>query len=130
MREILFRGKDVQECWHIGLLAHIGNGWYISNYEVVPETVGQYTGLTDKNGKKIFEGDYLLTDLKRPYNIVVFRNGCFMLSCNDGDGDYYDTLFPLSGILNPKELTQYDYGEVIGNIHNSPELLKGGAENA
>lgn len=61
MREILFRGKDVRGNWHIGLLAHMGNAWYISNkagvstaYEVIPETVGQYTGLTDKSGTKIF----------------------------------------------------------------------------
>lgn len=47
MREILFRGKDVKEHWSIGLLAHIGNAWYISNgagiptaYEVIPSTIG------------------------------------------------------------------------------------------
>lgn len=84
--------------------------------------------MTDKNGKKIFEGDYISTDLKRPYNIVVFRNGTFMLNCNDGDEDYYDMLFPLSDILGTEEHFKNNYdGEVIGNIHDG--ILKGGAAN-
>lgn len=131
MREVLFRGKDVRGAWYYGLLAHIKGGWYISNkagiataYEVREETVGQYTGLTDKNGKKIFEGDILPTDLERTYLIVEFRDGCFMFNCNDGGKDYYDIMLPIL----PEEQTVYKYGEVIGNIHDNPELL-GGADN-
>ena len=88
-------------------------------YAVIPETVGQYTGLTDKNGIMIFEGDIVSTDLERPYNIVVFRDGCFMFNCNDGDQDYYDIMLP---ILR-SEHTHYEYGEVIGNLYDNPELL-------
>ena len=148
MREILFRGKDIKGIWHIGLLAHIGNAWYISNkagvataYEVIPETIGQYTGLTDKNGTKIFEGDIL--------HFKAYQGGGF--ACPIGTDIYYRVLF---GHCNPdmNTLTEYvgfwalgenydeddlyEYGNsisylvnshgacVIGNIHDNPELLK------
>ena len=140
MREILFRGKKKDnEEWFYGYLVERNAKYYIyyempdemcqtgnwfCNEEVIPETVGQYTGLTDKNGKKIFEGDILDTDLKRPYLVVEFRDGCFMFNCNDGGDDYYDIMLPIVKEAH----TEYKYGKVIGNIHDNPELLKGGAE--
>ena len=125
MREILFRGKDIKGNWHIGLLAHIGNAWYISNktgvataFEVIPETVGQYTGLTDKNGKKIFEGD--IVRYGETVHEVVFeqRNGTAYF------GLVYSPLetLPFGHYQDLKQI------EVIGNLHDNPELLKGGAE--
>ena len=131
MREILFRGKDIKENWHTGLLAHTGNTWYISNkagiataFEVIPKTVGQYTGLTDKNGKNIFEGDiikYKNTDGIKFNGValtvigkVVYneKNVSFAISGKDEIGAKHYDYFPIKNI------------EVIGNIHDNPELLK------
>lgn len=129
MREILFRGKGNKKYndgdWYYGVPIQCDDGdWQIctncSKRTVIAETIGQYTGLTDKKGKKVFEGDIVSTDLERPYNIVVFRDGCFMFNCNDGGRDYYDIMLP---ILR-REHTCYEYGEVIGNIYDNPELSR------
>ena len=141
MREILFRGKDIKEYWHIGLLAHIGNAWYISNkagvataFEVIPETIGQYTGLTDKNGTKIFEGDIVKFG-KNIYQIV-FAVGSFALYDEQGEmiskiGGINDNCYSLMELYIEctwEDGWAYDI-EVIGNIHDNPELLKGGDVN-
>ena len=80
----------------------------------------QYTGLKDKNGAEIYEGDILSTDLSRPYLIVEFRNGAFMYQCHDGGRNYYDFMEPANEGL--KFNTKYH--EVIGNIYENPELLE------
>lgn len=129
----MFRGKGDKKyndgVWYYGVPIQSGDGdWQIctncSKRTVVTETIGQYTGLPDKNGTKIFEGDIVSTDLKRPYNIVVFRDGCFMFNCNDGNQDYYDIMLPIL----QSEHTRYEYGEVIENIYDNPELLRSDTE--
>lgn len=134
MREILFRGKTKSGQWvegayfkeekyygeksdtHIIITSKetLSNEQALDYAVVIPKTVGQYTGLTDKNGKKIFEGDIVSTDLARPYLIVEFRQGCFMYNCNDGGMDYYDTMLPITG----EEQTCDTFVEIIGNVYD------------
>lgn len=125
MREILFRGKRVDNGeWVYGsllnpyrkkpLIAHYENGQEILGYtvEVIPDTVGQYTGVTDKNDKKIFEHDIVRIAVGGIYanHVVSYdkENARFVV----GDID-----FTMVRIFSPKI-------EVIG-IHDNPELLEG-----
>ena len=124
MRDIIFRGKDFIGNWHFGLLAHIGNAWCISNkagiataFEVIPETVGQYTGLTDKNGRKIFEVDLCLCDRNISKHI---DKKVFEIKFNPGTGFFGES-------NTPNIYTSGFYMcEIIGNAYDNPELLKAG----
>ena len=130
MRKILFRGKvaDEPDEWVIGdLLRSFGHFEYmirqydthdktkccgVGIFDVKPETVGQYTGLTDKNGVKIFEGDiverfwlgkesiYCVKYDEKIASFIGMSNG-MMFTTFDGDGDMF---------------------EVVGNIYDNPEL--------
>ena len=95
MRKILFRGKRIDNGeWVYGNLNYgtieiksIKDSYYISDFDVnpwdkkfylvIPESVGQYTGLTDKNGKKIFEGDIIFDPELKENHIVMFDEGGF-----------------------------------------------------
>ncbi len=128
MREILFRGKRVDNGeWMEGDLiqrryktyihpkansfrvSETGLSKLIVLREVYPETVGQYTGLTDKNGKKIFEGDIIRSNSERGY-IEYYPNDCAFDVVDDHG--FYWLISEMSNI------------EVIGNIHDNPELLE------
>ena len=132
MREILFRGKhSPKSMWDYGDLYIDHDKVYISmretmhgvrvHGEVVPETVGQFTGLTDKNGKKIFEGDIVRAVLPKsnaipefvwPDMVVGFSEGAFSAM----RGRYCTPLYSFAPAV---EL------EVIGNVHDNPELMEG-----
>lgn len=125
MREILFRGKAGAK-WVYGDLWHLNDGratvrkdGELFPYEVIPDTVGQYTGLEDKNGKKIFEGDivYCKSRLDNANMVVIFECGQFRMVLSENYRSYQTN----SGFYY---INCFDK-EVIGNIHDNPDLLKG-----
>lgn len=134
MREILFRGKDIDSGeWVQGyytlyaqtrgllpcILTGTEYGCVLPKF-VIPETVGQHTGLTDKNSNKIFEGDVVKTKFGRLCHVKWRSTGCF---CGID-------LIPIETKSNaPTEWDLYcsENLEVVGNVHDNPELV-GGAE--
>lgn len=119
-REILFRGYTGRE-WVYGYLsmnrektrAFIQRDISDIHFEVKLNTVSQFTGLTDRNGTKIFEGDIVKHTRLNGSGLIVFRDGAFWLKIN---------------VCAKKLLVWFcNHGEVevIGNIHDNPELLRG-----
>lgn len=126
MREILFRGKRIDNGeWVEGGVAFedytdkayivqwntFGLG-YFEYIEVDPNTVGQYTGLCDKNGKKIFEGDR-----------IEIRGYVYYCCWDAGNLEFI--------LINEKESFGMGYAAssrmtVIGNVHDNTELLEAG----
>lgn len=145
MRKILFRAKHVDDDsvfaneWVCGDLCHYANGTIFirqqetgSAFDVLQESVGQFTGLFDKNGKEIYEGDILGFTTKREMGYqkdgvkialpVVFGR------CNPED----DTISEYIGFwveYSPDQRGSIAYetgshgANIIGNIHDNPELL-------
>lgn len=127
MREILFRGKRTDNGERVqGYICRYGwtgkeKDYIIPDYasalytaEIDPETVGQYTGLTDVNGNKIFEGDIVWDSDDEDYGKVEWDNDTarFIITCSTFTVDFDNV---------------YGYElEIVGNVYDNPELLKGG----
>lgn len=114
MRKILFRGKRTDNGeWvygfpfaiHAGLVAEGIETWDGDRHRIDPSTVGQYTGLTDKNGKRIFEGDLLVLATSRTHEVKF------------ADGSVY---------MNGTGISIHHAGRftIVGNRWDSPELLE------
>lgn len=169
-REILFRGKSKRrDCWIIGNYikqynrlteeykdyiinesADVNDTEYGMWYEVIPETVGEYTGLCDKNGKRIFEGDIVEVEDE----IVEESNTEAGFDCNSWKAtahfligwDEKEAAYRIVGSNYGNDLcnSQFCYdvspdgngdnfveairerAKVVGNIHDNPELLEAG----
>lgn len=124
MREIKFRGKRLDNGeWLYGSLVILNGRYFIFDYanEVDPTTVGEFTGLKDKNGKEIYEGDVIRSPLSedktRPHRIFYHTgNAAFMGALVDRKELCY---------LRLDQDWIYKFGkEVIGNIHDHKYLLK------
>lgn len=116
MREILFRGKLKDGRWAEGNLQIKKDGVCIITPDdtplgcygaVFPDTVGQYTGLTDKNDKKIFEGDIVLIP-GIGFGVIRYDRACFTLGLVE------------CGFC----VSEQSEREILGNIHDNPELLE------
>ena len=127
MREILFRGKDGHGRWRYGFyfeqkeweggITHCmsrsnidGPLRAVCHVEVDPATVGQYTGLCNKNGVKIFEGDIVFAGYGEYYQGQHEHSATMIIDMADYEA--------LNALCNANVV------EVIGNIHDNPELLK------
>lgn len=132
MREILFRGKRVDNgTWAYGDLLHCDGEMEIDSESlgenggyIIPETVGQYTGLRDKNGVRIFEGDVIRIEFQQDFYVgkIYWADDFLGWVVKFLDGTTPETM-ELINFYNTK------YVEVIGNIHDNPEMIERGAEN-
>lgn len=130
MRSIKFRGKTDKGKWVFGFYyEECGNAYIIEDrqqetllnrnitHKVDPDTIGQFTGLTDQNENKIYEGDIIniidQDEVLVGHGVVQWLDD-WGLWYVDGDGHANDGLF---------DINYNEYLEVIGNTHDNPELI-------
>lgn len=116
----LLTPTDIMDVWEISENTGMGD-----RHEVDPDTIGQYTGRADKNGKMIFEGDYLGEHCSNDCGTWLSKYG--VVTWWESDARY--VLTDKEGIANDLTYEEavaalhWDDLEVIGNIHDSPDLL-------
>lgn len=151
MREILFRGKRIDNgefvCGYVGvfkgttqiyvpfteeeekeneghIFSVIGGLWHTVHHE----TIGQFTGLTDSNGKRIFEGDfvrmkYAVNGRKRAFikGVVKYEKGAFFVHFSSHGRKTEGLLWGFTSSFHTED--EGLFCEIIGNIHDNPDLL-------
>mgnify|MGYP001557833328 CR=1 FL=1 len=128
-RQIKFRGRTCSEKsrWMYGYLVHNGSFWYtqegIISQGVEEDSIGQFTGLLDKNGKEIYEGDIVKTrELNRVTDPTDYGVQGLMLSVPQVVKFENCGFHPLNGWV-AEALKDMEW-KIIGNIYQNPELLK------
>lgn len=118
-RVIKFRAKDiVSGDWRYGYFTEGSHGYYIADggtgsiWQVDPKTVGQFTGLHDKNGKEIYEGD-IIKKANGVWGVIVWKAPFFEVTVSETQSSLYTKEWICDS-------------SVIGNIHQNPELLNNG----
>ncbi len=138
MREILFRGKSLDNGkWLYGDYMRYAGGAQIWMHDadggtwnviVDPNTIGQYTGLTDKNGKKIFEGDIVITEDGYILSVEYGKCGGTPNADSYGYMGFYLKAFSAATKVHAKyglrnDICYFKDAEVIGNVYDNPELI-------
>lgn len=113
-REIKFRGKTEYGTWAYGDLFHRKttvksiSSVMVDNIAVIEDTIGQFTGMYDKNNKEIYEGD-ILKDIANNHYHVVLWNGCWWVK--------------MKGVIIDPLINKCRSSEVIGNIFDNPDMV-------